>query len=195
MKIYVIGSCRVHGPLKPVKGYCRGPVGYTHSTKESIQSIQFVRQEIEIAPELRQYVFGRSQDPWRKPHKEWLDTADVVIVEISTGKINERQGVYLQSNYLARHGDIDGVQAYKQDDLSRDIETLKGMVNNLIVVQHIELPGIPERSAFAAELRQACATHDVPVFIPTGKTIDPYHYDPKALPEIRGEMLRFIREC
>ena len=196
MRFFVIGSCRVHGPLSNEAGYSSGMTGYTHNAKEAIQHIRLVQKEKVVPAKLRKFVFGRDTDPWQQAQKDSFNDADIVVVEISTGKVNELDGWYLQSNYMARFGGApDGTKTYKQDDLADDIEQLKAMTRRLLIVQHIELPALITRSEFAKQLRDACDALDVPVYVPRHKTIDSHHYDPDALKCVGKDILEMAEEC
>lgn len=170
--------------------------GYTHSAKEAIQHIELVNKIKNVPPELSKFIFGKPAVSWRQRHSDDLNAADVVVVEISTGKINELNGWYLQSNYMTRFGDVPrGVSTYVQSDLSDDIGRLKRMTKRLLVVQHIELPGLAARSAFAKALRLACAAMGVPVYVPNFRTIDEYHYDPADYRQIGQDILNMAEKC
>ena len=193
MKFFVIGSCRVHGPLSSEMGYSSGMPGYTHNAKEAIQHIRLVQKEKVVPSKLRKFVFGRDDNPWRQSQKDSFNDADIVVVEISTGKINEFDGWYLQSNYMSRFGGAPhGTETYTQDDLAGDIEQLKAITNRLLIVQHIELPDLVTRSEFAKQLRDACDAIDVPVYVPRHKTIDSNHYDPAVLKSVGREILEMV---
>lgn len=196
MRFFVIGSCRVHGPLSIMTGYSSGMSGYTHNAKEAIQHISLVQKEKVVPDKLRKFVFGRDDNPWRQSQKDSFNGADIVVVEISTGKINEFDGWYLQSNYMSRFsGAPDGTKTYTQDDLVDDIEQLKAMTKQLLVVQHIEIPGLESRSEFAKQLRDACDALDVPVYVPRHKTIDSNHYDPTVLKCVGKDILEMAGKC
>ena len=196
MRFFVIGSCRVHGPLSNEAGYSSGMSGYTHNAKEAIQHIRLVQKEKVVPEKLRKFVFGRDTNPWRQSQKDSFNGADIVVVEISTGKINEFDGWYLQSNYISQFGGVpDGTKTYTQDDLASDIEQLKAMTKRLLIVQHIELPGLITRSEFASQLRGACDVLGVPVYVPRHKTVDSNHYDPDVLESVGGEILEMVGKC
>lgn len=195
MKMYVIGSCRVHGPLSKVPGYSRGLRGYTHGIKEAIQHVKYVRGAIKIPTDVMPLIVGSSATVSATRARAALNAADVVVVEVSTGKVNEYNGLFLQDNYLRRHGRPEGVSTYMQDYLEQDIKELKHLAPNLVIIQHIEIEGIRSRSEFAATLRAQCAAQGVPVYNPTpgAKMIDAYHYDPATLPEVAKRMMEFIQ--
>jgi len=196
MRFFVIGSCRVHGPLSNEAGYSSGMSGYTHNAKEAIQHIRLVQKEKVVPAKLRKFVFGRDANPWRQSQKDSFNGADIVVVEISTGKINEVDGWYLQSNYMSQFGGAPhGTKTYTQDDLAGDIEQLKAITKRLLIVQHIEIPALITRSEFAKQLRDACDALDVPVHVPRHKTIDSNHYDPTVLKSVGKEILEMAEEC
>lgn len=196
MRFFVIGSCRVHGPLASEPGYSSGMSGYTHNAKEAIQHIRLVKKEKAVPNKLRKFVFGRDANPWRQCQKDSFNGADITVVEISTGKINEFDGWYLQSNYISRFGGAPyGTETYTQDDLVDDIEQLKAMTKRLMIVQHIEFPGLESRSEFAKQLRDACADLGIPVYVPRHRTIDSNHYDPAVLKSVGKDILEMAGKC
>ena len=196
MKVYVIGSCRVHGPLRGRPEYVKGVEGYTHTAREAIQRIKFVRGRQLIPNEVAPYVFLRGRTPAITPeHKRALDSADVVVVEVCSEKSVFHDGYWVNLNYAEKQGlDI----RLRDRHLKTDLAVLAGMVNRLVVVQHVELPGIEPRSRFAAEVREACGELDIPVFNPSGYVteadmLDVNHYKPEVVRRIGDRLLEFLK--
>jgi len=194
MKIYVVGSCRVHGPLRGRPGYQRPIVGYTHTAKEAIQRIRFVRGEVSIPNAVAPFVFARQQTPVvTAAHRKSLDSADVVVVEVCSAKDVFLDGYSLNLNYAKGDGEIAEV-----DDLDLDLAQLKDIVSRLAVVQHVELPDIPDRSRFAARVRDTCQWLGVPVFNPTEHVtpddmLDVNHYKPAVVKRIGDRLMEFLQ--
>lgn len=194
MKFYVIGSCRIHGPLRGRPGYQPILPGYTHTAKEAIQRMRFVRGELKIPDSVSPYVFSRPRPPLvARKYRKALESSDVVLVEICSAKEVSLAGYWLNLNYAK------GIDAEMREagDLEGDIKTLAEMCRRLMVVQHVELPGIPDRSRFAVQLRDVCAKFGVPVFVPTDYVspedmLDVNHYRPEAVARIGDQLMEFM---
>ena len=196
MNVYVIGSCRVHGPLRGRPEYVKGVEGYTHTAREAIQRIKFVRGRQLIPNEIAPYVFLRDRPPAITPaHKLALDSADVVLVEVCSEKNVFHDGHWVNLNYAEKQG----LNIRLRDRrLKTDLSVLVGMVNRLVVVQHVELPGIEPRSRFAAEVREACGELYIPVFNPSvhvveSEMLDVNHYKPKVISRMGDRLLEFLK--
>lgn len=194
MRFYVIGSCRVHGPLRGRPGYQPALPGYTHTAKEAIQRIRFLCGELKIPDSVSPYVFSLSRAPAvTHRHRQALDRSDVVLVEICSAKEVSLDGYWLNLNYAK---DIKS-DVREAEDLEGDIKTLALMCKRLMVVQHVELPGISDRSRFASQLRDVCEKLGVPVFVPADyvtpeEMLDVNHYRPEAVGRIGDRLMEFM---
>lgn len=194
MKVYVIGSCRVHGPLRSRPQYQKVLSGYTHTAKEAIQRIRYVRGEMQIPDSVAPFIFSRNRAP--KTNREYraaLDESDVMLVEVCSGKHIQHQGYWLNLNYaLARGLNVEPIEV----DMAGDIKMLASMVKRLVVVQHVELAGLDERSRVARAVRNACERAGVAVFAPKVKfddMLDVNHYQNSVVPRIGDQIMEFIQ--
>lgn len=195
MRFYVVGSCRVHGPLRAKVGYQPVLPGYTHTAKEAIQRLRFVRGDLQIPNPVAPYVFSRRVAPKvSRKHLQALENSDVTLVEICSSKEVSRDGYWLNLNYAAGAA----ADVREASDLEGDIQALASMCPRLMIVQHVELPGIPDRTRFAGQLRDVCAQLNVPVFRPsdfitTNDMLDANHYAPSALDGIGERLVAFMK--
>lgn len=197
MRFYVVGSCRIHGPLRGRPGYQKVLPGYTHTAKEAIQRLRFVRGQDRIPESVAPYVFSRDRTPEvTLAHRKALQDSDVVVVEICSAKEVFWHGYWLNINYAqTRSLPVDATEA---DALELDIWSLKSMVNRLVVVQHVELPGMEARSRFAEKVRDACGKLGVRVFNPSdyvceGDMLDVNHYKPAVVRRISDRLMEFLK--
>lgn len=197
MRLYVIGSCRVHGPLRNKSGYQRVIPGYTHTAKEAIQRLRFIRGEVQIPDRIAPYVFSRPKAPIvTDAHRRALQSSDVVIVEVCSAKDALYDGFWLNVNYANVHG-LE-YQSLEACDVKEDISLLSTMVNRLVVIHHVELPGIFQRSEFAIRLRTACQQLGIQVINPTdylqdGDMLDANHYQPFAVTKIGDRIMERVQ--
>ncbi|WP_368655395.1 hypothetical protein ABRY94_11730 [Castellaniella ginsengisoli] len=196
MRFYVIGSCRVHGPLRGRPGYGKPVVGYTHTTKEAIQRVRHIRGEIVIAHSVAPYVFSRERTPVvTAAHRRALNDADVMLVEVCSAKEMQYMGFWLNLNYAQNRELHAPVQ--EAAELERDLRALMRMVPRLVVVTHVDLPGIEDRARFSDRVRSACEKLDIPVFSPADHVgpddmLDANHYKPDVVRQIGDRLMEFL---
>lgn len=197
MRFYVIGSCRVHGPLRGRSGYGRPIVGYTHTTKEAIQRIRYIRGEIVIPDSVAPYVFSRYRAPVvTATRRRALDEAGLVLVEVCSAKQVQHMGFWLNLNYASScklH-----VPALEAVDLEADFIYLMRIVPRLAVVTHVDLPGIEDRAKFSGQVRAVCDKLGVPVFSPAefvkpGDMLDANHYKPDMIGRVGDRLMEFMQ--
>lgn len=106
-RITPIGTCRIHNVLRsaaakyPIAMHVPRTYGYTHTSLEALQQLDFLEGRLTFPPHLVPVIFrGDSRpedltDPW--------DGADLVMVEISSLKMIEAEGYPLQIRYLSTH--------------------------------------------------------------------------------------------
>ena len=169
--------------------------GYTHTAKEAIQRIRFVRGELKIPNRVAPYVFSRPHAPLvGRKHRKALASSDIVLVEICSAKEVSINGYWLNLNYAK------GIKAnvHEAGNLEGDIKMLASMCKRLMIVQHVELPGLPDRSRFASQLREVCARLNVPVFVPADfvtheDMLDVNHYKPEVVARIGDRLMEFMK--
>lgn len=103
-RITPIGTCRVHNPLRgavgkyPVDHYVPRTYGYTHTSSEAVQQLDFLERRTEFPAHLVKGIARPGSNPaainsdWSRP--------ELVIVEISSSKIMSADGFALQTRYL-----------------------------------------------------------------------------------------------
>jgi tetratricopeptide (TPR) repeat protein len=102
-----LGSCRVTNPLR--SGLARRRLhlnmnrvyGYTHSSAEAVQLARFLQGDFHPPVNVSSVLFpSRSaQDILSARH----EPSDLYIVELSSSKLIEVEGAYIQNNYLKQH--------------------------------------------------------------------------------------------
>lgn len=193
----VIGSCRVHGPLRDRPGYQKSVVGYTHTAKEAIQRVRFVRGEVKISDHVAPFVFSRDSAP-SVTDAQSLEDSDVVLVEICSAKEMQLDGYWLNLNYVAARKAFSMVTGQRTQSLTDDLMTLSAMVRRLMVVTHVDLAGLSDRAQFCREVRAACDALGIPVFSPAdhvgpGDMLDVNHYKPGAIKRIGDRLMEFMQ--
>ena len=100
MIISTIGSCRVAGPMTKLQAQRnfvldnRLLYGFTHNTKETIQAIRYMRGEVSLPEGVWSFL---SSEPVRESNPAHALPSDLrYVVEISSTKVLELDGVYLQ---------------------------------------------------------------------------------------------------
>lgn len=164
MKIFRIGSCRVFLIPNVFYGninFVNESIGYTHSIKEHIQLIKYLRGELEIPTELLQYVYTFYAGDLKKQNidklfhcnKLALEKTDAYLIEICSLKVIKHKDIYLNlSNFLEYYlwnlpKPDDSLLAeciqYKQclDEFSSDFEELIYLCHNkpIIFTGHLNL--------------------------------------------------------
>ena len=105
------GSCRIHEPLEILenKGLIslnQPKYGYVHSSKEIIQEIKAIKEDIEIPANLFRFVVTRNKediDKIKVSRKHDLSNTNIFFVEISSLKLLRFKDYYLQINNLRRN--------------------------------------------------------------------------------------------
>ena len=191
VNVYVIGSCRVHGPLRTQPGYQPVVPGYTHTAREALQRLAFVRGQAGIPASVAPYVFARRQAPAiNARQRRAIRSADVVVVELCSAKAAAIRGYPVNINYAQTRGAVPDIHDATAT-LEADLKLLLESVPRLIVAQHVEL-GIPARAQYAARLREVCGDLNVPVFDPAVADpvmIDPYHYDKASIRRVGAALM------
>ncbi|WP_448951188.1 hypothetical protein [Labrys neptuniae] len=110
MKVFVLGSCRLHRPMEEIAAtgrcshYDGGSRAYLHSVGEAVQRLRWMRGETHIPDGMAPYVFSTERTPVLTPAAQREQAkAEFLLVEIASEKELICDGVYLQLNYLHRH--------------------------------------------------------------------------------------------
>jgi len=109
-RVTVLGTCRVYDPFEILEKrglveVCNsGVYGFTHYTKETLQQLRVMHEELAIPAELQRYVTHHELPADAGGNlatvANRLDETDLLVVEISSLKEIEFQGFYLQINRL-----------------------------------------------------------------------------------------------
>ncbi|OZI74933.1 capsular biosynthesis protein [Bordetella genomosp. 12] len=110
LKLFVLGSCRVHRPIRLLQEQGRallctaGIPGYIHSTREARQRLRWLSEGQGLDRQLLPFLFARSVLPrLEETHRRELAQADVVVIEAAAERSVEVDGVFLQKNLVVRH--------------------------------------------------------------------------------------------
>ncbi|MDZ5452474.1 hypothetical protein [Labrys sp. ZIDIC5] len=110
MKVFVLGSCRLHRPMEEIAAtgrcshYDGGSRAYLHSVGEAVQRLRWMRGECQIPDGMAPYVFSTERVPRLSANAQKEQAkADFLLVEIASEKELICDGIYLQLNYLHRH--------------------------------------------------------------------------------------------
>lgn len=104
LTVSVFGSCRVFTPVNRlarrglIKTAHRGIEWYTHTTRDMLQKLKVVRNQMVVAPEDVPLIAETHAKKWFPDHhrKEIFAQTDLFVVEICSRKIFAREGVYYQ---------------------------------------------------------------------------------------------------
>lgn len=191
MNVYVIGSCRVHGPLRDRAECLPAVAGYTHTAREALQRLAFVRGQASVPSSVAPYVFARRKAPaLNVRQRRALAMADVVVVELCSAKGASIKGYPVNINYAATRGATPDMHD-ATETLEDDLKLLLASVPRLVVAQHVELD-IPARAQYAAVVREVCGDLGVPVFNPAAanpRMVDPYHYDAASICRVGAALM------
>jgi hypothetical protein len=107
-RVTVLGTCRVYDPLKiladegVVELRNRGVYGFVHYAKEALQQLRVMHGELTIPFPLKPYITHKEipegADETLATPAYHLDETDLLVVEISSLKEIEYDGLYLQIN-------------------------------------------------------------------------------------------------
>jgi hypothetical protein len=186
MNVTLIGSCR----LSRIKNNnLNNRITYAHSTKEAIQFIKFLKNEITI-PEpysricFRTGIVNRIDIEYSREYKELFDQTEVFIIEICSSK------KYIHNEFYLHHLSVDERFKYtdytpkdirdsfkleKQSDeeIESDILELKKILidKKFIIVSHYnsKINGnlIPSRNHLINLLENICKKHKIHFINPT----------------------------
>tara|TARA_B110000444_G_scaffold251312_1_gene278982 strand:+ start:645 stop:1463 length:819 start_codon:yes stop_codon:yes gene_type:complete len=116
--VTVIGTCRVHDPLKKMedKGLLKlnnNPINqFVHNTDEIIQRISLLTNNIEYPENLKKFIFDESKF-FNSPTFEFEDS-DIIIIEVSSGKMVSFGNHHLQMNRLVEYVKNDKANDFKK---------------------------------------------------------------------------------
>lgn len=106
-RLAAIGTCRIHNPVRsavgkyPIDYQTARNYGYTHTSREALQQLAFLKGELEFPRHLVPGIFRTGTSP-ADVADEWPG-AHLVIVEISSLKVITAGEFYLQTRYLSQH--------------------------------------------------------------------------------------------
>ncbi|MBD3421464.1 MAG: hypothetical protein GF398_15205 [Chitinivibrionales bacterium] len=164
MKIYRLGSCRVFyipNTFQADHSFINEAIGYSHTLKEHVQLIKFLKEEITIPEELLKYIFTFYGGDQRREdinqvyasNRKALREAEVFVAEVSSLKILQYQNLYFQISRFDSHhlwnipkpSDelLDNTRHYKQDEAEfyHDFKEFLDLVDNrpVIFTGHINI--------------------------------------------------------
>lgn len=106
-RITPIGTCRIHNTVRPASGkypiqfYVPRSYGFTHTSAEAIQQLDFLEGDKTFPAHLTPAIFRNLPDV-DYPAQEWTG-ADLIIVEISSLKLITAGDYQLQGRYMGVH--------------------------------------------------------------------------------------------
>lgn len=107
LRLTLIGTCRIHNSVRgaaakyPVEYQTERNYGFTHTSREALQQLDFLEGKIDFPPELVPGIFRAGQRP-EQFIEPWTG-ADLVLVEISSLKLLSANDFTLQIRYLQQH--------------------------------------------------------------------------------------------
>jgi hypothetical protein len=186
----LFGSCRIHKVGN--NNYLNMELTFTHTTKEVIQFIEFLKGEKEMPPPYDRLCFRTPLDlRWNhgvqltEAHKQKYNETKVFIVELCSRKKYIHNGYYLyclsgepklrsDSIYVPEYVKNE-IQIVKQTDkeIEDDIEEIQRLIHphKLIIVSHYnaKLNGeyIPDRNNLINLLNKICSHKNIPFINPS----------------------------
>lgn len=163
-KIFRMGSCRVF--LVPSENradfeFINEPIGHTHTLKEHIQLVNFLRGDITIPPDLLKYIYtfyGGNQkradiDQVLESNRQAIDRADAYLVEVCSLKILCYRDIFFQLsrftlgerwNIEKPSDELSGntcIYVQDEDEFSHDFRTLVELLHDkpVIFTGHINI--------------------------------------------------------
>jgi hypothetical protein len=188
MSITLFGSCRI----SKISGAntIHLDTTYTHSTKEVIQLIKFLKGDLSIPEIYRLYCFrtailSKSPLDYDELYKDSFDTSELFIIEICSAK------TYIHNKYYLHHLSVDkrfaslnikrspdifnnySIQTQTDSEIEEDILEIQKLVfpRKIIIVSHYNsvLNGkvIPSRNHLIKLLKDICKKHSIFFVDPT----------------------------
>ncbi len=186
--VTLFGTCRLH----KVEGSnnINELINYTHSTKEVIQQIKFMKGELTIPFPLNIFCFRTSISnsrpiQYRPLYKELFDKSDIFIIEICSRKNYKYNNFYLHHlcvdprfNYYYKKTPAiikNNCQKINQtdDEIEQDLLEIRDLLapRKMIVVSHYnsKMNGeyIPVRASLIDLLEKVTTKHNIPFVNPT----------------------------
>lgn len=187
MYVSCIGSCRLNA-IEKLGGNLWSDITLCHSTKDIIQLLKWVTNQIEILPEITRYCYLRgiwNQSPYylRDEHIERFKQTDLFIIEICSYHSYVKNNVYYHTDILSDSKDPiiqnipkaekEGIIKITQDkhDLEKDILEILQIIGNkkIIIVSHVIHPEnhkIPHRTQLIKDLKEICERLKILLLIP-----------------------------
>ena len=189
LNVTAFGSCRVHNSLPSGMNLAR-EVSYTHSTKETIQLLNFYLGQSTIEPPYSKYCFraGILEDKfidYDSKYKTIILNTDVVFIEICSRK------KYIHGGHYLHHLSVDKrfpehrktpksiiedfeLQIQSEEEIESDILQLREILNPrvMVIISHYDAKvsngkSIQSRLELINSLRRICAKHHIHLIEPS----------------------------
>ena len=189
-KLTCFGSCRTLVISKYVpQTRLNELITFTHSTKEVIQLIKFLKKEINIPNEINKYCFRTGIIENRNiellPNFITLfDNTDTVIIEICSSRIYNYEGYYLHhlaidTRFPESNNTPENIKniviktIQSKEELELDLVTLREILHpkQILIISHFNTKhnGIvfQKREILINNLQELCNKHNIPFYNPT----------------------------
>ena len=188
MSITLVGTCR----LDKIYGHnnLNNLINYTHSTKEVIQFIKFLKGELSIPIPYNQLCFrtaivNHTFLEYQNSYNELFMNTDIFVIEICSRKKYIHNGFYL--HHLCVDKRFSGynnntpeevmnnfvIETQSDEEIENDILEIKQLLypKKIIIVSHYNAKQngeyIHSRNSLINLLDSICKTHDIPFVNPT----------------------------
>ena len=213
--LFIGSSCRLEQIITPIPYHHM--VHHTHNTKEFIQYLNYIKNNIDIPRDLEAKVF-RSQFVKAQQGKDLLQidkkkllqeysNSKAVVIEICSQKIYKKNNFYIH-HLAADHGDITAraekpskvAKIQSKEELFNDLKTIKEMTSDkqLLIVSHINPYNFVKREEFIDQISQCCDKLNIN-FLNLSKIItkehvgDPNHLNPLGQSVIKKVVLSKLK--
>lgn len=178
MKLTIFGSCRQDSLYSLYTcTSIQKTLTYPHYTKEVIQAIKFCNGQLQIVPELAQWIFRsgilESKTIHSSAYKAEFDSTDIFVIEIASRISYEYAGLYAhhiltEPKYgFNRISDI-VERDISDDEIEQDLVKMKNLLypKKMIIVSHIYTRRHGKRYELVQLLSRLCEKHRIPFFDP-----------------------------
>jgi hypothetical protein len=183
----LFGSCRINRVIG--NNQLNNLITYTHSTKEVIQLIRFLKGELSIPEPYNRYCFRtaiteKTNIDYCEDFKKTFTNSKICVIEICSRKKYFHNGFYLHHLSIydgdehAEHTPVDikntyEIQTQSDEEIEDDILEIQKMVypQKVVIISHYnsKLDGeyLKSRHELIQLLENICKTHSIPFFNPT----------------------------